>query len=374
MFMSIEIIEVTTKRQLRQFIHLPEKINKGYANWLPPVYVDEWKFFNPKKNKAFSLSDTTLVMALKDGIPAGRIMGIIHKKYNELHQERHGRFGYLECFNDPDVAHALLSYIEDWAREKGMNRIIGPYGFSDKDPQGFLIEGFGHMPILDSACNQPYMIALITREGYTKEIDCRIYKMDISNDLPEIYSRIAQRLEQKEEYQILEFTKRAKLRPYIVPVLRLLNDTYDELYGFVPMTDEEINDFADRYMPIIDPRFVKVIEKDGVMLGFLVGMPNITKGIQKSGGYLFPFGIFNIMSSAKHTDQLDLMLGAVKKEYRGRGFEVAMGIRIIESARQAGFKHMEVHVVLETNTRMIAEMERLNIAVHKRFRVYQKSL
>lgn len=372
--MSIEIIEVTTKRQLRQFIHLPEKINKGYANWLPPVYVDEWKFFNPKKNKAFSLSDTTLVMALKDGIPAGRIMGIIHKKYNELHQERHGRFGYLECFNDPDVAHALLSYIEDWAREKGMNRIIGPYGFSDKDPQGFLIEGFGHMPILDSACNQPYMIALITREGYTKEIDCRIYKMDISNDLPEIYSRIAQRLEQKEEYQILEFTKRAKLRPYIVPVLRLLNDTYDELYGFVPMTDEEINDFADRYMPIIDPRFVKVIEKDGVMLGFLVGMPNITKGIQKSGGYLFPFGIFNIMSSAKHTDQLDLMLGAVKKEYRGRGFEVAMGIRIIESARQAGFKHMEVHVVLETNTRMIAEMERLNIAVHKRFRVYQKSL
>jgi hypothetical protein len=372
--MAIEIVEVTTRRLLRRFIHLPEKINKGYSNWLPPVYLDEWKFFNPGKNKAFALSDTTLVLALKDGIPAGRIMGIIHMKYNDLHQELHGRFGYMECYNDPEISHALLNYIEDWARKKGMNQLIGPYGFSDKDPQGFLIEGFQHMPILDSACNQPYMIDLITQEGYTKEIDCHIYKMDISNGLPEVYSRIAQRLEQKPDYKILAFSSRKQLKPYIVPVLRLLNETYDHLYGFVPMSDEEINDFANRYLPVIDPRFVKVIEKDGVLLGFLVGMPNITKGIQQSGGYLFPFGIFKILRSAKRTKQLDLMLGAVRKDYRGLGFEVAMGLRIIESAKLAGFEHIEVHVILETNKSMISEMERLNIPVHKKFRVYRKDL
>lgn len=372
--MAIEIVEVNTRRHLRKFIHLPEQVNKGYKNWLPPVFMDEWKFFNPKKNRSFGLSDTTLILAMKNGIPAGRIMGIIHKKYNDIHQERHGRFGFMECYNDPEVAHALLSYIEDWARQKGMNQLIGPYGFSDKDPQGFLIEGFGHMPILDSACNQPYMIDLITKEGYTKEIDCHIYKMDISRDLPEVYSRIAQRLEQNLDYQILEFSRRRQLKPYIVPVLRLLNETYDHLYGFVPMSDEEINDLADRYLQFIDPRFVKVIEKDGKMLGFLVGMPNITKGIQQSGGYLFPFGIFKILRSAKQTNQLDLMLGSVKKGYRGLGFEVAMGLKMIESAKLAGFEYIEVHVILETNKSMIAEMERLNIPVHKRFRVYQKAL
>lgn len=372
--MAIEIVEVTTRSQLRKFIHLPEHVNRGYYNWLPPVYMDEWKFFNPRKNRSFALSDTTLVLAIEDSTPVGRIMGIIHKKYNDLHQESHGRFGYMECYNDLKVAHALLSYIEDWARQKGMNRLIGPYGFSDKDPQGFIIEGFEHMPILDSACNQPYMIDLITQEGYTKEIDCHIYRMDISSNLPEVYSHIAIRLEQNPDYQILEFSRRRQLKPYIVPVLRLLNETYDHLYGFVPMSDEEINDLADRYLPVIDPRFVKAIEKDGVMLGFLVGMPNITKGIQQSGGYLFPFGIFKILRSAKRTNQLDLMLGAIKKGYRGLGFEVALGLRIIESAKQAGFEYIEVHVILETNKRMIAEMERLNIPVHKRFRVYQKAL
>lgn len=372
--MAIKIIEVITRRQLRKFIHLPEQVNKDYPNWLPPVYLDEWKFFNPKKNRSFALCDTMLVMALKDGIPVGRIMGIIHNKYNDLHQECHGRFGYMECYNDPEVSHALLSYIEDWSRQKGMNQLIGPYGFSDKDPQGFLIEGFEHMPILDSACNQPFMIDLITQQGFTKEIDCHIYKMDLSSNLPEVYSRIAQRLEQKPDYQILEFSRRRKLKPFIVPVLRLLNETYDHLYGFVPMSDEEINDFADRYLPVIDPRFVKVIEKDGLMLGFLVGMPNITKGIQQSRGYLFPLGIFKILRSAKHTNQLDLMLGAVKKGYRGLGFEVAMGLKIIESAKLAGFGYIEVHVILETNKSMIAEMERLSIPVHKRFRVYRKEL
>lgn len=372
--MAIEIVEVITRRQLRKFIHLPEQVNKDYANWLPPVYLDEWKFFNPRKNRSFLLSDTTLILALKDGIPVGRIMGIIHKKYNDLHKERHGRFGYMDCYNDPEVAHSMLSHIEDWARQKGMNQLIGPYGFSDKDPQGFLIEGFEHMPILDSACNQPYMIDLVAQEGYTKEIDCHIYKMDISRELPEVYSRIAQRLEQKPDYQILEFSRRRQLKPYIVPVLRLLNETYDHLFGFVPMSDEEITDLADRYLQFIDPRFVKVIEKDGIMLGFLVGMPNITKGIQQSGGYLFPFGIFKILRSAKRTNQLDLMLGAVKRGYRGLGFEVAMGLRIIESAKQAGFEYIEVHVILETNKRMIAEMERLNIPVHKCFRVYKKEL
>ena len=372
--MSIEIVEITTRRQLRKFIHLPEQVNKGYSNWLPPIYLDEWKFFNPKKNRSFAISDTTLVLALKNGIPVGRIMGIIHKQYNKLHREHHGRFGYMECYNDAEVAHALLSYIEEWARQKGMNLLIGPYGFSDKDPQGFLIKGFEHLPILDSACNQPYMIDLITREGFTKEIDCRIYKMDISNGLPDVYARIAQRIEQKPDYQILEFSSRRQLKPYIVPVLRLLNETYNHLYGFVPMSDEEIKDLADRYLQFIDPRFVKVIEKDSVMLGFLVGMPNITKGIQQSGGYLFPFGIFKILRSAKRSNQLDLMLGAVKKEYRGLGFEVAMGLKIIESAQKAGFEYIEVHVILETNRSMIAEMERLNIPVHKYFRVYRKAL
>jgi hypothetical protein len=372
--MAITIREVKNRRDLRRFIYLPQKIHSSYRNWLPPIYMDEWSFFNAKKNHSFDSCTTVLALAYHNNKVVGRIMGIIHHKYNELHNEQNGRFGYFDCYNDPEVSHALISYIEDWADNRGMEKLVGPYGFSDKDIQGLLVEGFDQMPILDSACNPEYIVNLLTQEGFTKEIDCMTYRFPLTVDLPELYYRILQRTNHRKEYQVLEFTTKKQLKPYIVPVLELVNETFDELYGFVPMTDVEIQELAARYLPVIDPRFVKVIEKNGKVLAFLVAIPNLTRGIQKSKGHLFPFGIFQIINAARKSKQLDLMLGAVKREVQGLGLEVAMGLSLIESGRKAGFEFIEAHLILETNKKMRAEMERLNIPIHKLFRVFQKQI
>ncbi|HOW31739.1 MAG TPA: hypothetical protein PLP88_09235 [Bacteroidales bacterium] len=372
--MSIEIKPVQSRKELRTFIHLPSTIHAGEPNFLPPIYADEWKFFDPAKNASFGSCETTLAIAWDDNKPVGRIMGIIHKTYNQLHNELNARFGYLDCYNNAEISSALISYIEKWSLSFGMKKIVGPYGFSDKDVQGLLVEGFEHMPILDSACNPPYLVDLLTRQGYTKEIDCMIYRFPLTDELPQLYYRILQRSNHRNEYQVLEFTTKKQLKPYIGPVLKLMNETYNELYGFVPMTDKEIDEFVSRYLPILDPRFVKIVVKEEKVIAFIVGLPNFTKGIQKSGGYLFPFGIFQILWAQKHTRQLDLMLGAVKREYQGLGLEVAMGLKIVESARNAKMEFIEVHLILETNSRMQAEMERLNLPVHKRFRVFHKML
>jgi hypothetical protein len=138
------------------------------------------------------------------------------------------------------------------------------------------------------------------------------------------------------------------------------------------MSESEMHEFASRYLPIIDPRFVKVITKEGEVIAFIIAIPNLTKGIQKSGGYLFPLGIFQILLASKKTNQLDLMLGAVRRDYQGTGLEVVMGISLIESARKADFKNIEAHLILETNYKMRAEIERLKIPFHKRFRVFRK--
>lgn len=135
--MAINLMEVKSKRQLRDFIYLPEKLHRNHENWVHPIYMDEWDYFNPNKNKAFSYSDTVMLLAEKDNHLVGRVMGIINRRYNEVRGENTARFGYLESIEDQDVVHALLSRIEEWAREKGMTRIIGPYGFSDQDPEGF---------------------------------------------------------------------------------------------------------------------------------------------------------------------------------------------------------------------------------------------
>ena len=217
--MGIEIREVKTKKDLRTYIYLPAKIHKNHANWLPPVYMDEWVFYNKKKNKSFSYSDTILVLAFRDGEPVGRIMGIINRKYNEMQGIKQGRFGFIECPDDPEISHALISFIENWVREKGMTQIIGPYGFSDKDPQGLMTEGFDVLPVIAAPTNEEYMLRLVENEGYTKELDCFQYFCDLANDLPPVYEKINQRLLAKSEYKLKEFSSKKELKPFIVPIL-----------------------------------------------------------------------------------------------------------------------------------------------------------
>lgn len=372
--MEIQIVEVQSRRLLRAFIHLPAKLHTNEPNWMPTIYSDDWNFFNPKKNHQFESCDTVMALALLDGKPVGRIMGIIHNTYNALRNENKARFGYFDSINNPEIAHALFSFIRDWAKQKGKDLLVGPYGFSDKDVQGLLVEGFEYLPLIDAACNPQYVVTLLENEGFTKEIDCLLYKFPVNVGLPDLYYRIQQRAGRNNEVKLVEFTSRRQLKPYIEPVLELVNHTYDHLYGFVPMTNTEIHELATRYLPIIDPRFVKVIVKEDQVIAFIIGIPNLTKGIQKSGGYLFPIGIFQILLASRKTRQLDIMLGAVRRNFQGSGIEVLMAMSLLESAGKAGFKDISTHLILENNIKMRAEFERLNISIHQRFRVFRKEI
>lgn len=372
--MQIMIKPVASRKELRKFIHLPEKIHKNNKNWLPPIYLDEWKYFNPSKNKSFSHCDTILALAYRDNNVVGRIMGIINHKYNEYRNEKHGRFGYLECYDDQETAHALLTFVEEWAAIRGMDKMIGPYGFSDKDPQGLMTEGFEHKPIITSACNLPYLVDLIEHEGYKKEIDCLVYLYYFRNELPEVYYKVYDRIKQNDKLRFLEFRTKRELRPYIIPVLQATNDAFKEIYGFVPMDDQEMKELAHRYLPVIRPEFVKVVTDHKQVVAFVIGIPSLTEGIQKSKGYLFPFGIFKIIQSVRKSSRLDLMLGGIKEEHRGKGLAVMMGLKLIESARALNYQDMEIHLMLETNTKMLAEVERIGAQKHKRFRVFYKEL
>lgn len=372
--MDIKIVEVTSRKLLRIFIHLPAKLHANMPNWMPTIYSDDWSFFNPEKNHQFESCDTIMAIAFLDGKPVGRIMGIIHNTYNTLRNENTARFGYFDSIDNQDIAHSLFDFIQNWVRQKGKSLLVGPYGFSDKDIQGLLVEGFDHLPLIDSACNPPYIIKLVENEGFGKEVDCMTYKFPVNVALPELYFRIQQRSNKTSNAKLVEFTSRRELKPYIVPVLELVNRTYDHLYGFVPMTQTEIHELASRYLPIINPRFVKVIEKEGEVIAFIIGIPNLTKGIQKSRGYLFPIGIIQILLASRKTDQLDIMLGAVRRDYQGTGIEIVMGLSLLESAGKADFKDISTHLILENNQKMRAEFERLNIPVHQKYRVFRKEI
>lgn len=374
--MNITIHPVQTRKDLKRFIYLPEKIHAGHSTWVPPLYIDEWAYFNPKKNDHFSYCDTLMLIALRNGKPVGRIMGIINHRYNELRNQTTARFGYLETGEEQEVVAELLRAVEDWARKKGMTRLIGPYGFSDQDPEGFLIEGFEHRATIVTYHNFPWMPEMVERLGYRKDVDYFVYKLDIPEVLPEFFHRIRDRVIRRGHFDLLEFNKRKEIKKWIKPFLHLMNEVYTDsnIYGYSPLKEKEMEELSRRYYSILDPRFIKGVLKDGRVVAFIVGLPDMSLGIQKARGRLLPFGFIKILRSAKKTKQLDLLLGGIKKEYRRMGLDALMGVSVLLSAREAGFKFIDTHHELEENTMVRATMERMGGKVYKKFRVYQKDL
>ena len=373
--MNVELIPVDSGKSLKEFIYLPAKVHLFHKNWVPPIYSDEWKFYDVKHNKSLAECDTIRLMAVRNGKAVGRIMGIINKSYNEKHGERTARFFNFECFEDREASHLLLSAIEKWAGEKGMNKVIGPFGFSDKDPQGLQTEGFSHLPVIATATNLPYLQELVESEGYRKEVDCVVYRLPVPEKIPEIYQRIYERLVRNDKLKLVEFSSRRALKPYIVPVLRLVNETYQSIFGFTPMDEDEMYQLAGKYLPLLDPAFTKLVtDRENNPVAFVIASPDISEGIIKARGKIFPFGFIHILSSAKKSKQLDLFLGAVKPKYQGSGITALLGVSLFRSAMQRRLAYIDSHLILETNRQMRDVMERLGAVIYKRYRVYGKNI
>jgi hypothetical protein len=372
--MMLAIREVTTRRDLRKFIKLPYKIHRGHVRWVPPLYSEERKFFRPSTNLACSYSDITLALAFEDGKPVGRIMGIINHRYNEAKGEKQARFACLECPNDEGVAHSLLSFVESWARAHGMASVIGPMGFTDQDPQGFLIEGFDHEPSIGTYYNFNFIPNLMERQGYEKEMDYAVYRVDLPSEVPAFYRKIAERAARRNVCRLLDLTQRRQLKTYILPVLRLMNQCFQELYGYHALDEKEMAALARRFLPVLDARFVKIAVSGEDIIGFNIAMPNLAEGFRQARGRLFPFGIFWILRAGRRTRQLDSLVGGIRSDFRGKGVDAMLGCATMAAAVEAGFEFVDTHHELEYNRKVRGEMEKLGGQVYKWFRIYRKYL
>ena len=360
---------------MKHFIYLAAKIHKNHKNWVPPIYIDEWQYFNPNKNRSFNYCDTILLLAIRGNKPEGRIMGIINHKYNQIHNEYDARFYLLETYDEKDIAHALLKAVEQWARSKKMKRLVGPLGFSDKDPQGMLVEGFDEPIVIAANCNYPYQVRQVENAGYTKHVDLLVYKINIPEEIPDFYKKIYERGIKNNNIHMHEFTSHRQLKPFIRPVLNLLNDTYSEIYAYSPLDEKEMDDIARRYFSILNPRYIKILEsRNNEVIAFIIGIPDISKGIQSCRGHIFPLGFLKILYHQKRTEQLDLLLGGIRMDYQNLGIDTLMGVKMIEEAKKAGLKYIDSHLVLESNVKMRAELERMNGTVYKKYRIFKKDL
>lgn len=372
---GMRVERVNGQATSRRFIQLPFTLLDQRPNRVPPLLMDEREFHDPRKNPQLAQCDVERWMAWRGDKAVGRIMGIIHRAYNRAQGDNTARFCNLDCVRDAEVARALLMAVEVWARGNGMDRIIGPFGFSDKDPQGLQVDGFEHLPVIATPTNPDWLPSMVEACGYTGFEDMVSYRMDIPRDLPASYHAIAERCLRNLGLHRIHLRSKRELKPWVVPVLRLVNATYGELLGFTPMSEAEMHVLADKYMFILDPQLVHLIaDESNDPVAFVIASPDMSEGLRRANGRLFPFGFLHILRSMKRSRQLDLLLGAVRPDLQGRGLTAALGISLFDAARQRGFTHLDSHLVMERNTRMRAELERLGAVQWKRFRVYQRRL
>jgi hypothetical protein len=257
-----------------------------------------------------------------------------------------------------------------------MSKLVGPLAFSDKDPQGLLVEGFNEPIVIASNCNFPYLVNFMDRYGFNKKTDLVVYQIIIPEKIPSFYERIAERaLRNNPKLRLADIRNRKDIKKYVRPVFHLINETFTDIYAFTPMEEKEMDEFAKRYILILDPKYLVVLlnEKEEVV-AFVLGMPDINEGVKKSKGKLFPFGFIHILRAQKKTKQLSLLLGAIRKDYRNSGLDAVLGKTILKNASKAGLKYLDSHLELETNIKVRAEMEKMGGQVYKRFRIYEKDI
>lgn len=381
--MPIEIRQVTTKKERKQFIRFNYHLYKDNAYSVPDLLEDMMDTFDPEKNAAYDFCEADLFLAFRDGEIVGRVACIINHKANETWNTKNARFGWIDFVDDREVSRALLEKAEAWARSKGCDKVIGPLGFTDLDPEGMLTEGFDQLSTMSSIYNYPYYPQHLEALGYTKEVDWVERKIYVPKNGHEAnqakYFRIAEIVKQRSKLSVRKFKNAAEIRRdgYVYKIFDLVNRAYAPLFGYSEMTRKQIDKYATQYLPLLDMRLVTVIENEaGDVVAFGVGMPSLSEALQKAKGKLFPFGWFHLLKALKWKPSkiIDLLLVAVAPEYQGKGVNAMLFADIIPIATQMGFEWGESHPQLETNDKSQSQWAHLDCEIHKKRRCYQKTL
>lgn len=376
--MPVVVKKVSSRREMRTFISFAYNLYKNHPCYVPNLLSDDAATLDRKKNHAFEFCEADYFLAYKDGKVAGRVAAIINHKANEAWNVRQVRFGWIDFIEDIEVLEALLKTVSDWGRERGMTDIAGPLGFTDFDPEGMLVDGFDKMGTMITIYNYEYYPAFFERLGYHKEVDWVEYLIRLPESLPERFEKMANMVMEKNRLKIRHLTMSdIRKEKYGHKMFRLINECYKDLYGYSMLTEKQMDQYVSQYLTFIDLRMVTFIENlEGELVACGITLPSLAMALKKARGRLFPFGWLHLLNAlyVNRPDTLDLLLVAAKPEYRSKGLNSVMFYDLIPSLIKLGFKYAESNPELETNLKVQTLWSTFDSQIHKRRRVYAKSL
>lgn len=377
--MSVEIKKVTSRKELKQFIRFNYEFYKNNPYAVPDLYDDMLRTFSPGKNAALDFCEADYFLALREGHIVGRVAAIINRRANATWKKRQVRFGWIDFIDDIEVSRALIDTVKQWGRERGMDTIEGPLGFTDLDAEGMLIEGFDQLSTMATTYNYPYYPRHMEQLGLTKSVDWVEMKIYVPDEIPEKHRRIADIIQRKYGLRVRKLSgKRRLLHSGVVhDIFRLINEAYAPLFGYSEMTEKQIDQYVRMYLPVLDLRMVTVVENTaGELVAVGISMPSLSSALQRARGRLLPLGWFYLLRALRwrRPEVLDLLLVAVRPDYQNKGVNALLFTDLIPIYRQLGFKYAESNPELEVNDKVQSQWQYFHTEQHKRRRCYTAPL
>ena len=377
----IEIKKVESKKDLKTFIDFHYDLYEGNEYDVPNLFSDEMNTLSKDKNAAFDFCEAEYYLAYKDGKLAGRVAAIINHKANNKWGKKSVRFGWIDFIDDREVSKALLDAVEKYGREKGMEDVVGPLGFTDMDPEGMLVWGFdqlGTMPTIYNYAYYPEHIEAL--EGFEVDNKYVEFKIMVPDEVPEKYAKIAMMIEKRYNLHVRKLTKKDVFQGGMgQKIFDLINDTYKDLYGYSELSQKQIDQLIKSYLGFLDFNLITCIEDwtggEHKLIGVGITMPSLAHALRKCRrGRLLPFGWFHVLRAIKQhkTNIVDLLLIGILPEYRAKGANALLFADLIPWYQKYGIEWGETQVELETNAGVQGQWGALTPVMHKRRKCYKK--
>ena len=377
----IEIKKVENKKDLKTFIDFHYDLYEGNEYDVPNLFSDEMNTLSKDKNAAFEFCEAEYYLAYKDGKLAGRVAAIINHKANNKWGKKSVRFGWIDFIDDREVSKALLDAVEKYGREKGMEDVVGPLGFTDMDPEGMLVWGFdqlGTMPTIYNYAYYPEHIEAL--EGFEVDNKYVEFKIMVPDEVPEKYAKIAMMIEKRYNLHVRKLTKKEVFQGGMgQKIFDLINDTYKDLYGYSELSQKQIDQLIKSYLGFLDFNLITCIEDwtggEHKLIGVGITMPSLAHALRKCRrGRLLPFGWFHVLRAIKmhKTNIVDLLLIGILPEYRAKGANALLFADLIPWYQKYGIEWGETQVELETNAGVQGQWGALTPVMHKRRKCYKK--
>ena len=375
---KIEIIPVTSRKELKQFVQFFYDLYRGNDYAVPYLFSDEMSTLEHDGNPSFECCEAEYFMAIKDGKMVGRVAAIINHRANERWDRKQVRFSWFDFVDDPEVSAALLKTVEDWGRAKGMTEIAGPIGFIDTDREGMLVEGFDELSTMYLNYNYPYYPQHMEQRGYEKANDWVELRVKVPEVVPDKFAKITEMVRKRYGLRVHKFSRKELVQDgWGERIFDLLNETYKNLYGFSQLSDHQIDKLVNDYIKLADLNLVTGIMDGDKLVGFGVTFPSFSKALRKTrDGRFLPFGWWHLLKILKwhKTDTVDLLLIGVLPEYRSKGANALIFDDLIRQFRSYGFDWAITGPQMETNEGVLSQWQYLESEQIRRHRCYKKDL